>query len=75
MNKGDNRYIAVYNLTAFHGIGILEIEEGIESYCVCEYFGGVEVKTTKNKIYTDRNSRNYIKKYNKRYYLDEFIKC
>ena len=70
----EKKYIAVYNITAFHGIGILDIVHEIDDYCLCEYFGTDDIKTTKNKIYTDKNGRNYIKKYNTRYYLDEFMK-
>ena len=70
----DKKYIAVMNLTAFHGIGIIDFEYGIDDYCICEYFGGESVKKTKNKMYTDNNGRSYIRKNGSRYYLDEFMK-
>lgn len=70
----DKKYIAVYNETAFSGIGIIDIEYGVDTICVNEYFGGKEVKRTRNKIYDDKDGRSYIKKYGRRYYMDEFMK-
>ena len=69
-----NKYIATYGITATMGIGIIDIEYGIDDYCICEMIGGKEARKTKNKIYTDNEGRSYIKKYNCKYYLDEFIK-
>ena len=68
------RYLAVYNETAYTGIGIVDILYGVEDFCVVEYFSPKGVQRTKNKIYMDHFGRNYIKKYNKKFYLDEFIR-
>ena len=68
------KYIAVYNTSVFSGVGIIDIEHGIDDYCICEFFGTEETYKTKNKIYTDSKGRSYIRKLNKRYYLDEFMK-
>lgn len=67
------KYKAVYNDSAFTGIGIIDIEYGIEDICVNEYFSSTERRRAKNKIYTDKDGRNYIKKYGTKYYLDEFM--
>lgn len=69
-----DRYIAVYVTSAFSGIGIIDIIHDIDDYCICEFYGTEETYKTKNKIYTDKNGRNYIRKLNRRYYLDEFLK-
>lgn len=71
----EKKYIAVLNLSAFNGIGIIDIEYGAEDYCICESFSPNEKKQTKNKIYTDvKSDRKYIRKNGTRYYLDEFMK-
>ena len=71
----DKKYIAVYNISAFSGIGIIDIVYEDETYCICEYFGSQDVKRTKNKVYTEtKTDRSYIRKFNKRFYLDEFMK-
>lgn len=69
-----NRYIAVFNNTAFSGIGIIDIKFGIDDYCIVEVFDPNGVKRSKNKIYMDCMGRNYIKKNGNKYYLDEFLK-
>lgn len=70
-----DKYIAVLNLSAFNGIGIIDIEYGIEDYCICESFSPNEKKKSKNKIYIDiKSDRKYIRKNGSRYYLDEFMK-
>lgn len=70
------KYIAVYSDSAFTGVGILSIEhEAGEMYCINEYISLNEVKKSKNKVYTEVSSnREYIKKYGRKYYLDEFIR-
>lgn len=70
----DKKYIAVYTTSAFSGVGIIEIIHDIDDYCICEFYGTEQTCKTKNKIYIDKNDRNYIRKLNKRYYLDEFMK-
>ena len=67
------RYKAVYNDSAFTGIGIIDIEYGIEDVCVNEYFSPTEKRKARNKIYHDKEGKAYIKKYGCKYYLDEFI--
>ena len=71
----ESTYIAVMNLSAFNGIGIIDIEYGVEDYCICESFSPNEKKRTKNKIYTElKTDRKYIRKNGSRYYIDEFMK-
>lgn len=71
----ESKYIAVLNLSAFNGIGIIDIEYGVEDYCICESFSPNEKKKTKNKIYVDvKSDRKYIRKNGCRYYIDEFMK-
>lgn len=71
----ENKYIAVLNLSAFSGIGIIEIENGIDDYCICESFDPNGKRKSRNKIYTDMKlGRNYIRKNGNRYYIDEFMK-
>lgn len=67
-------YIAVYYETAYSGIGIIDIEYGVKDYCIVEYFGGNTKRRTKNEIFMDLSGRSYIRKYNKKYYLDEFMR-
>ena len=70
----DKKYVAVYNISAFSGIGIIDIVYEDETYCICEYFGPKEVKRTKNKVYIEgKTGRSYIKKLNTRFYLDEYM--
>ena len=72
-----DRYKAVYSITANLGIGIIDFEYGIDDYCINEYFCGSTVKRSKNKIYTDENGRQYIKKRIgalSKCYLDEFLR-
>lgn len=71
------KYIAVYSDSAFTGVGILSIEyENGETYCINEYVSSNGVRKSKNKVYTDfsNSNRNYIKKYGRKYYLDEFMR-
>lgn len=75
MEINNNKYIAMYSISAFSGIGIVEIKHDIEDYAVVDYITPNCVKRSCNKIYTNSNNgRSYIKKYGQRYYIDEFLR-
>ena len=68
------KYIAVLSESAFSGLGIVDIQYGVEDYCIVEYFSPNGVRRTKNKIYMDSQGNSFIKKFNKRYYLNQFLR-
>lgn len=69
-------YSAVYNITAFSGLGIVKIDYDIDDYVYIDYFtdNGKKGKITRHKVYNDKNDRLYIRKFNQKYYLDEFMR-
>lgn len=67
------KYKAVYNDSAFTGIGIIDIEYGVDDVCINEYFSSTERRKARNKIYYNKEGRAYIIKYGTKYYLDEFM--
>lgn len=75
-----DNYIAYYNDGIFAGVLLYDIEYGIDDYAIVasyymnKYNVMVINKITKNKIYYDGNGDSYIKKYNRRYLLKDFIK-
>ncbi len=69
-----NKYIAVFGLSAFSGIGIVEIEYGIDDVCVNDYFTEESVVRRRNKIKYNKDGEAYIQKYGQKYYLSEFLK-
>lgn len=74
-SERNSTFTAVYNDTAFSGIGIIRIERGIDDKVICQKFAGDKRGLiTQNAIVYEISGRAYIKKYGKKYYLDEFIK-
>lgn len=76
MSINIKNYIATYSINAFNGIGIgiVEIEHGIEDYAIVDYIVNNKAKRSRNKIYISGSGRSYIRKYGQRYYIDEFIR-
>lgn len=68
------KYLAVYTEGNNEGLGIIDILYGAEDFCIIEYFSSNGNQRTKNKIYMDHFGRNYIKKFNRKFYLDEFVR-
>ena len=68
------RYKLVYPLCVPSlGIGIIKfIDDG--NYCINEYFVGNKKNRSKNKIYTNKSGKKYIKKKGTIFYLDSFRK-
>lgn len=75
-----NDYIAYHNESLFAGCVIYDVRYGVYDYILCasyyinKYGYMIINKLTKNKIYYDSIGDVYIKKYNHRYYLNNFIK-
>ena len=70
-----NKYIATYAETAFSGIGIIEIEYGIEDYVISEVIKPTaKHRTHRNVICYTAEGRPFFNINRKRYYLDEFVK-
>jgi hypothetical protein len=68
------KYKAYLSITPNFGLGIIDIEYGIDDYCINELIVGQKVTKGKNKIYYDTDGRAYIKKYNVKYFIDEFLR-
>ena len=68
------KYKAYLSVTSNFGLGIIDIEYGIDDYCINELIVGKEVKKGRNKIYYDTDGRAYIKRYNVKYFIDEFLR-
>ena len=67
-------YNYVMNDSAFSGILLGEIENSINDRIETAYFFKDKITgKTKNTIFYDKNGDPYIKKYNKKYYLNEFL--
>lgn len=71
------KYAAVYNETAFSGIGILDIgiDGDCDQYIKYQRFVGDKVgRTYKTKVHYDGKGHPYIISARNRYYMSEFIK-
>lgn len=68
------KYIAVYPLGTSVGVGIIEIEHGVDDYAVTEFYGSGKRYVRKNKIQVTAKGEQYIMKYGRKYYIKDFIK-
>ena len=71
-----DEYIAIYNINVYYAIVIYSVEYSLIDYVYTSMVDGYRQikRITKNKIYYDKKDNAYIKVYNKKYYLSEFIK-
>jgi len=71
---------ATYSLTAFGGIGIIDIENDIDDFCVTAFYSADEKgyinieRKRKNKIFYNASGDAYINKNGQRYYINEFMR-
>jgi hypothetical protein len=69
--RGD-KFIAIYNDSAFNGVGILEVIEG--EYVVAQAFtDNKRSQKTVNKIRYNKDGVPYFVKYDRKYWLSEFL--
>ena len=68
-----NNCIAYLMLSAYSGLAITEIDNSNDTVIVIYYWMGHTSKRTRNKIHYGVKG-TYIKKYGRRYYLNDFIK-
>ena len=68
-----NNCIAHLMLSAFSGFAITKIDSANDVVTMIYYWMGHTSKRTQNKIYYGVKGM-YIKKYGRRYYLNDFIK-
>ena len=67
--------VAFLAMCSFGGIEILDIIYDIDEYAIaCFNFGTGRQQIRKHKIQVSSSGRNYIRKQNVRYYLDQFIR-
>lgn len=72
MNK---KYIATCGLSNNSGIGIINIEEGINDYVIFQFIYGDKTSPKyRRKIEFNDEGRGCFKFKNIKYYLDEFIR-
>lgn len=67
-----DKIIGTYTLCNFGGLVVLDIIYGIDDKLTTAFsFGdGIKGKRT-TKIFYDANGRDYVKRYGRKYYLDE----
>lgn len=71
----DHKPIAVYPLSNFGGLAIMDIENRFDIYVyVVDNYGDGYKNLTKNKVYYNEHGKMYFVRYGKRYYLDNFMK-
>ena len=67
--------ISVYAESAFSGIVLLGVEYGIYDMVIAGYeYDGKRTNIRRHKIYTTAGGRWYIRKFQRRYYLDKFMR-
>ena len=69
-----DKYKAYLSITSNFGLGIIDIEYGIDDYSINELIVGPKVVKGRNKIYYSDDGRAYIKRYNVKYYIDTFLR-
>lgn len=70
----DTKPIGVYADSAFSGIVILAVEYGIDDIVItAAEYDGRRTGIRRHKIYQTPSGRCYIRKYNRRYYLENFL--
>lgn len=73
MRENERKYMAIYSIGPGVGYGIVDIQFGIDDYCVVDEILPNKIKRTKNKIYMSTEGKNYIRKRGQRLYLDDFL--
>lgn len=70
-----SRPLAVYADSAFSGIVLLAVEYGVDDIVVAAAeYEGRRSNIRRHKIYQTPSGRSYIRKYDRRYYLDNFMR-
>ena len=70
----NSRPFAVYADSAFSGVVLLAVEYGVDDMVIAGYeYEGKRSDIRRHKIYTTAGGRHYIRKFQRRYYLDDFI--
>lgn len=71
----ESKPLGVFGESAFSSIVLLEIEYGIEDKVIAGYeYDGKRTNIRRHKIYTTPAGRFYIRKFGRRYYLDDFLR-
>ena len=70
----NSRPFAVYADSAFSGVVLLAVEYGVDDMVIAATeYDGQRTGIRRHKIYQTPSGRCYIRKYNRRYYLENFL--
>lgn len=69
----DAHPIAVYPITNFGGLAILDIDHIDDCVIAAWDFGDGYINIHQHKVYYSASGRDYIVKGKRRYYMDEFL--
>lgn len=67
-------FIATQHFCNIGGIGIYSIDPASDTIYTAFWFGGKEQNARRTNIYYTAAGRAYFRRYNRRYYLDEFMR-